>query len=501
LSKYLLEIGTEELPAKFSHSVQEQFKSLIKFELDKKLIKFEHIVVTSTPRRIFLLLEGLVDYAEDKIIERKGPKANSAYLNGSPTNAAFGFANSLDIDVGELEIKNTEKGDFVFGMKIEKGLSTKVSLSSIIPKLVKSLQGPRFMKWGAGNIKFSRPIRWIASIYNDDILDFEFDECDPKIQISNKSKSHRLINEVFEVRNPYNYFELMKQYRVLVKRNERKEKISSLINNEAKFLNVNPDLSEELLNELTDLVEWPDLVIGKFSEEFLDLPVEVLSTVMKSHQRYVPLLLKNNTFSKLDLSSEKNISTNFFVISNGLEESNNNIAKGNEKVLRARFSDAKFFVESDKKVASIERNKKLKSVSYLKGLGNIFQRVERIEEVTKKILKFLNDKSLDEKKIIEAAKYCKNDLCSEIVFEFPELQGIMGGKYLKYEGFSEDVCLAVAEHYLPSFYKDALPSTKYGAIVSIADKVETLVSIFISGKRPSGSSDPYALRRNLNGVI
>ena len=501
MSKYLLEIGTEELPAKFSYSVLEQFKSLLEFELDKKLIKCDNIVVTSTPRRIVLLLEGLVDYAEDKIIVRKGPKANSAYLNGSPTNAALGFANSLGIDVGELEIKSTEKGDFIFGKKIEKGQSTRISLSSIIPKVVKSLQGPRFMKWGAGNLKFSRPIRWIVSLYNDEILDFAFDECDPKIQISNKSKSHRLLNEVFEVQHVDNFFELLKQNRVLVKRDERKEKIENLINHTSQSLNLNPDLSEALLNELIDLVEWPDLIVGKFSEEFLDLPLEVLSTVMKSHQRYVPLLLKNNSFSKLDLSSEKNISTNFFVISNGLEVSNKNIAKGNEKVLRARFSDAKFFVESDKKVASIERNEKLKSVSYLKGFGNIFQRVERIEEVPKKILKFLKDNSLEEKKIIEAAKYCKNDLCSEIVFEFPELQGIMGGKYLKYEGFSEDVCLAVAEHYLPSFYKDALPSTKYGAIVSIADKVETLISIFISGKRPSGSSDPYALRRNLNGVI
>ncbi len=501
MSKYLLEIGTEELPAKISYSVLEQFKSLLEFELDKKLIKCDNIVVTSTPRRIVLLLEGLVDYAEDKIIVRKGPKANSAYLNGSPTNAALGFANSLGIDVGELEIKSTEKGDFIFGKKIEKGQSTRISLSSIIPKVVKSLQGPRFMKWGAGNLKFSRPIRWIVSLYNDEILDFAFDECDPKIQISNKSKSHRLLNEVFEVQHVDNFFELLKQNRVLVKRDERKEKIENLINHTSQSLNLNPDLSEALLNELIDLVEWPDLIVGKFSEEFLDLPLEVLSTVMKSHQRYVPLLLKNNSFSKLDLSSEKNISTNFFVVSNGLEVSNKNIAKGNEKVLRARFSDAKFFVESDKKVASIERNEKLKSVSYLKGFGNIFQRVERIEEVTKKILKFLKDNSLEEKKIIEAAKYCKNDLCSEIVFEFPELQGIMGGKYLKYEGFSEDVCLAVAEHYLPSFYKDALPSTKYGAIVSIADKVETLISIFISGKRPSGSSDPYALRRNLNGVI
>ena len=250
MSKYLLEVGTEELPAKFSHSVLEQFKSLIEFELDKKLIKFEHIVVTSTPRRIVLLLEGLVDYAEDKIIERKGPKVNSAYLNGCPTNAALGFANSLDINVDELEIKNTKKGDFVFGKKIEKGLSTKISLSSIIPKLVKSLQGPRFMKWGSGNIKFSRPIRWIASIYNDEILDFEFDECDPKVKISNKTKSHRLINEVLEVQNPDYFFELLKQNRVIAIRKERKEKIESLINQASKSLNLKPDLSEGLLLSL-----------------------------------------------------------------------------------------------------------------------------------------------------------------------------------------------------------------------------------------------------------
>jgi len=291
LSKYLLEIGTEELPAKFSHAVLDQLKSLIGFELDKKLIKYDNIVVTSTPRRLVLLLEGLVDFAEDKTEVRKGPKASSAFINGSPTNAALGFANSLGLDVGQLEIKNTEKGDFVFGKKIEKGQSTKISLSIIIPKVVKSLQGPRFMKWGTGNIKFSRPIRWIASLYNDEILDFEFDECNPKIKISNKSKSHRLINEVFEVKHADNFFELLEQNRVLVKRHERKEKIERLINQASKSLNLKPDLSEGLLNELTDLVEWPDLIVGKFSEEFLDLPVEVLSTVMKSHQRYVPLLL------------------------------------------------------------------------------------------------------------------------------------------------------------------------------------------------------------------
>ena len=501
MSKYLLEIGTEELPANFSHSVLNQFKSLIEFEFDKKLIKYKRIFCTSTPRRIVLFLDGLVDYAEDKSIIRKGPKAISAFVNGDPTNAALGFANSLGINVDDLEIKNTEKGEFVFGKTVEKGESTRKSLSLIIPKAIKNLQGPRFMKWGYGNFKFSRPIRWVVSLYNDEILDFELDECDPEIVIGNKSKSHRLINQEIKIHNPDNYFELMTDNRVLVNRIDRKEKILRIINQSSESLDLKPDLSEELLNELTDLVESPDLIIGKFSEEFLDIPVEVLSTVMKTHQRYIPLFQKDKTFSKLDLSSEEIISTNFFIISNGLSEANKNIAKGNEKVLKARFSDAKFFVETDKKVSSNERNQKLKSVSYLKGMGNVFQRVERIEEVTKMVFKCLNDESLDINKLIEAAKYCKNDLSSEIVYEFPELQGIMGGKYLKNEGFSEEVCLAVSEHYLPSFYKDNLPSSKYGAIVSLSDKIETLISIFISGKRPTGSSDPYALRRNLNGVI
>ena len=501
MSKYLLEIGTEELPAKFSHSVIKQINSLIEFEFDKKLIKFNNIICTSTPRRIVLFLDGLVDQADDKTVIRKGPKATSAFLNGVPTNAAIGFANSLGINIDDLEIRETEKGEFVFGTKIEKGESTRSSLSSIIPKVIKNLQGPRFMKWGYGSFKFSRPIRWIVSLYNDEILDFVFDECDPKISIGNKSKSHRLINKVIEIHSPDSYFELIAKSGVFVKREERKEKIVNLINHESQLVNLEPDLSDNLLNELTDLVESPNLITSNFDKQFLNLPVEVLSTVMKNHQRYIPLLKKGRTFSKLDLSSEKVISTNFFVLSNGLRESNNIISKGNEKVLRARFSDAKFFVESDQKVSSKERNEKLKTVSYLKGMGNVSQRVKRIEDTSEKILNYLNDQSLDSEKTKEAAKYCKNDLCSEIVYEFPELQGIMGGKYLRNEGFSNEICIAVAEHYLPGFYKDDLPSTKYGAIISISDKIETLISIFISGKRPSGSSDPYALRRSLNGVI
>ena len=501
MSTYLLEIGTEELPAKFADSVVNQFKSLVEFEFDKNIIKYEEIVCSSSPRRIMLIISGLIDSGKDKIELRKGPKANIAFLNGVPTKSAIGFAKSLNIKVEELKIKKIDKGEFVFGEKIEKGRSTKSTLSLIIPKVIKSLQGPRFMKWGHGNFKFSRPIRWIISLYNDEILEFSIKYIDPNISIDRISRGHRLIKNEVLISHPDQYINSLAKSGVIVCREDRKRIINDSIKNNSETLKLYPDLSDELLNEITDLVESPNLIVGNFDSDFLNLPAEVLCTVMKNHQRYIPLFKTNKKQNILDLDSKNILSTNFFLISNGLNDTNNLIKKGNENVLKARFADAKFFIESDKKLSVIDRNKKISSISYLKGLGSISEKVNRIISISSEILNDLNDSSLDKKEMINAAKYSKNDLCSEIVNEFPELQGVMGGKYLINEGFSENVSLAVAEHYYPRFYKDKLPSSKYGAILSISDKLETIISIFIIGKRPSGSSDPYALRRNLNGII
>ncbi len=501
MSKYLLEIGTEELPAKFANSVVHQFKSLVEFEFEKNNINYEDISCSSTPRRICVLITGLIDSGKDKIELRKGPKADIAFLNGNPTKSAIGFANSLNINVEDLIIKKIAKGEFVFGEKIEKGKSTKAFISLIIPKLIKSIQGPRFMKWGFGNFKFSRPIRWIVSLYDSEILDFLLEGIDPKITINKYSRGHRLFDNKITITNPEKYFETLASEGVIVNRDIRKKTISDLIFKTAQKLNLLPDLSDELLNEITDLVESPNLIIGDFDSKYLNLPAEVLCTVMKNHQRYIPLFKTNKKQSKLDLNSKDILSTKFLLISNGLKDSNELIKRGNENVIKARFADAKFFIESDKNHTSKDRNKKIASISYLKGLGNLSEKVNRIIFIANEIFYELNDSSLDIKELEEAAKYSKHDLCSEIVNEFPELQGTMGGKYLSNEGFSENVSLAVAEHYYPRFYKDKLPSSKYGAIIAIADKLETIISIFVIGKRPSGSSDPYALRRNLNGII
>ena len=501
MSTYLLEIGTEELPANFANSAISQLKTAIEFEFNKASIGYDNIFCSSTPRRLIVLIKGLVDFGQDKIVIRKGPQASVAYANGVPGEAAIGFAKSLGIDLKNLEIKETDKGQFVFARKVEKGLSTKSIISSFIPKVIKNLQGQRFMKWGYGDFKFSRPIRWIVSLYNQDILQFSLSEIDTKVKISNISKGHRLVKENVEINIPENYREIMEKVGVIVDRETRKKSISELIDNEANRLNLSPFLGNKLLDELTDLVEFPRLIVCSFDRSYLELPSEVLCTVMKNHQRYIPLFEKNTTISKLEITSESILNTNFLCISNGLKESANLIKEGNEKVLKARFSDAKFFVGTDIKKTSEERNQRLKIISYLKGLGNVFDKVKRIEYISKEISSFINLDSSGLKNIAEASRFSKHDLCSDIVFEFPELQGLMGGKYLRNEGFSKEVSLAVAEQYLPRFSNDELPSSILGAILSISDKLENIISIYVIGKRPSGSSDPFAIRRNLNGII
>jgi len=501
LSTYLLEIGTEELPAKFAENIINQFKSLIEFDLNKNSIKYEKVFCSTTPRRIVLMISGIIDKGEDKIEFRKGPKAESAFNNGSPTNAAKGFAKSLNIRIEDLQIKNTDKGDFVFGEKVERGQLSKELLAIIIPKVLKSLQGQRFMKWGFGTFKFSRPIRWIVSLYNSDLLIFSLKDIDNELEIGNISRGHRLFRNKISINHPDSYISLLEDSGVIVKREVRKEFILNQIKNTTNKLALYSDLPDPLINELTDLVESPNLILGEFDKSFLSLPSEVLCTVMKSHQRYIPLFKVTENINKLQLSSENILSTKFLCVSNGLSEASVSIQRGNENVLRARFADAKFFIAADKKLSCEERNKKIRKISFLKGLGSLSDRVKRMEFISEQIFNQIKDNDVNLPEILEAVKFSKHDLCSEIVYEFPELQGVMGGKYLKNEGYSQNVSLAVSEHYLPRFNKDELPSTKYGSITSISDKFETIISLFVSGKRPSGSSDPYALRRNLNGII
>ena len=501
MSTYLLEIGTEELPADLAESVISQLEMNVSNDLNSSKIKFSEIRVTTTPRRIGLTIEGLAPFSEDNIAERKGPPVSQAFHDGKPTKAAIGFARRYDVSPEKLEIRETPKGSFVFAKLIEKGKPIESLLAEYLPGWITKIQGRRFMRWAKGDFRFSRPIRWIVSLIDSEVLPFSISGCDPEIQIGNISRAHRLHGSELEIKNAKTYFDQLQDAGVTVDRNSRLSHINDLVLNHEKLKKVKPDLTEPLLNELTDLVESPLLVTGSFDESFLDLPPEVLSTVMKNHQRYIPIYKVNVELDPLSLDSRNILLPSFLCISNGLSSAKENIILGNEKVLKARFSDASFFIKSDLLINSSSRINKLKDVTFAEGLGSLYDRVDRIEWLTKLLTSKLKFDQEDIEKSVKVAHFSKHDLVSNMVDEFPELQGIIGSKYLLHEGESRDVCLGVLEHYKPKGTADSLPSNNLGNAVSLAERFELLFSIYAKGERPSGSSDPYALRRAANGIL
>ena len=501
MSTYLLEIGTEELPADLAESVISQLELNVNNDLNSSQIKFSEIRVTTTPRRIALTIEGIAPFSEDNIAERKGPPVSQAFHDGKPTKAAIGFARRFNVSPEKLEIRETPKGSFVFAKLIEKGKPIESLLAEYLPGWITKIQGRRFMRWAKGDFRFSRPIRWIVSLIDSEVLPFSISGCDPEIQIGNISRAHRLHGSELEIKNAKTYFDQLQDAGVTVDRNSRLSHINDLVLNHEKLKKVKPDLTEPLLNELTDLVESPLLVTGSFDESFLDLPPEVLSTVMKNHQRYIPIYKLNVELDPLSLDSRNILLPSFLCISNGLSSAKENIILGNEKVLKARFSDASFFIKSDLLINSSSRINKLKDVTFAEGLGSLYDRVDRIEWLTKLLTSKLKFDQEDIEKSVKVAHFSKHDLVSNMVDEFPELQGIIGSKYLLHEGESRDVCLGVLEHYKPKGTADSLPSNNLGNAVSLAERFELLFSIYAKGERPSGSSDPYALRRAANGIL
>ena len=499
MSTYLLEIGTEELPADLAESVISQIELNVNNDLNASKIKFGQVRVTTTPRRIVLTIEGIASCSEDNIQERKGPSLSQAFQDGKPTKAAIGFAKKHNLSPEKLEIKETPKGSFVFAKLIEKGKPVVSLLSDLLPRWISRIQGRRFMRWGTGDFRFSRPIRWIVSLLDSEVLSFEILGCDP--QIGNITRPHRLYGSELKINNAKTYFDQLQDVGVIADRQKRLSSIKNLVLNQEMNNNFKPDLSVKLLNELTDLVESPLIVKGSFDESFLDLPPEVLSTVMKVHQRHIPLYKLDVESDPLALDSRDILFPSFLCISNGLSSAVENIILGNEKVIKARFSDASFFIKSDLLINSSKRINKLKNVTFVEGLGSLYDRVSRIKWLTKLLTTKLNFNQDVIENSVKVAHYSKHDLVSNMVDEFPELQGIIGSKYLLHEGKSREVCLGVLEHYKPKGASDSLPSNDLGKAVSLAERFELLLSIFAKGERPTGSSDPFALRRAANGIL
>ncbi|CAD5969592.1 Glycine--tRNA ligase beta subunit [Planktothrix tepida] len=492
---FLLEVGTEELPATFVETAIQQWQQKISVSLKEQFLTFESVHVWGTPRRLAVLIEGLPSHQPDREEEIKGPPASTAFKDGKPTPAAEGFIKKQGVTLEDLEIRPTSKGDFVFVLKKIPGRLTADILAKLTLEWISKLEGKRFMRWGDGDLKFPRPIRWLITLLDDQILPVTLVSGSEEIKSDRISQGHRVLHpEPITISEAKTYAESIRKGFIEVDPQERIQTIQKEVKIAANSVGGQAEITEDLLAEVVNLVEWPTAVVGTFDQEFLNLPAEVIKTVMVTHQRYFPVLTTETQNSLL-------LKPYFITISNGDPAKSDLIAAGNERVIRARLADGQFFYKSDLKTPLESYLPALEAVTFQENLGSVRDKVNRIGKIANWIADQLNVNESDRNLIQRAALLCKADLVTQMVYEFPELQGVMGEKYAREGGEPEAVATAIFEHYLPRSATDNLPQTLVGRVVGLADKLDTLVSIFGLGMLPTGSSDPFALRRAANAVI
>ena len=492
MSTFILEVGTEELPASFVDEAIEQWLRRIPQSLTEYTLTTEAIDVYGTPRRLAVLIKGLPTQQTDREEEIKGPPAQAAFKDGKPTKAAEGFARKQGVELDALEVRATDKGDFVFVRKTISGRPTAEILTELAPQWILGLEGKRLMRWADGEIKFPRPIRWLVALFDDAVLPVELVNVSEIIKSDRISKAHRVLHpEAVTIPQADDYVEYMRSAYVDVNQNQRKSNIQEQVKAAAQKVGGVASIFPDLLQEVTNLVEWPTAVVGKFDPEFLSLPAEVITTVMVTHQRYFPVLKSDNANELLP---------HFITISNGDPAKSDIIATGNERVIRARLADGQYFYKADLAQPLESYLPQLEKVTFQEDLGSMGGKVERLGKIAGQIAEQLQLAEDDRKNIQRAALLCKADLVTQMVGEFPELQGVMGQKYAMASGEAEAVSTAIFEHYLPRGAGDRLPATLTGQVVGLADRLDTLVSIFGLGMLPTGSSDPFALRRAANAV-
>jgi glycyl-tRNA synthetase beta chain len=480
----LFEIFSEEIPARMQLESEKQLERLFKSSLSSRGIGYEECFTYSGPRHLSLIINNIELTQKDKNIEIRGPRV------GSNEKALTGFLKSKKINISDTFIKKTKNGDFYFFSDIEKGKKTSQVLPVIIEEILKKFVWPKSQRWSNTTFKWARPLRNILLLLNDEVVKGKFDlGNDCFLTFNNFTFGHRYNNKKIILKSIRDYEILLKKNHVLLDRKKRKQKIlhdiGALIKNkETKILE-----DEILLNEVLGLAEFPSVLEGSISEEFMSLPREVLSTAMRVHQKYFSIIDKNN-----------NLLPKFLFISNSLPDKvrDSNIIKGNERVLKARLSDAKFFWNSDKENNLEKLNEKLKNVQFHEGLGSLNEKTKRMSKTSIFFSKVF-DVNQDFAK--EASLLSKADLISEMVGEFPELQGIMGGYYSKLQGQPKEVSDAIFDHYKPKGLLDTIPRTKLGCLLSIIDKIDTLTGFFIINKQPTGSKDPFALRRTGFAIV
>lgn len=499
MPNYLLEIGTEELPAGHVSEAQEKLEQLLSEALKEKRLSFDSISSMSTPRRLAVLVSGLTERQETTTNRQKGPPAKSSFdESGKPTRQAQGFADKWGVSVDKLEREEIGGTEYIIASVTIEGKKAADVLREIMPRVISQISGERLMRWGSYEIKFSRPIRWLVSLLDAQVVDFQLEN----LTAGRTTVGHRILAPkeitLFRVED---YEESLKKAKVLVDPAERRRVIEKEVSEAARSVKGVPrQLSGSLLDEVVNLTEWPSAVVGEFGKEYLELPDTLIETIMVHHQRYFPI--ERQPEGNGDKTESNALLPYFVTISNNdRQEARDIIKKGNERVIRARLADGRFFYFDDQKKRLSERRDALEQLTFQEGLGNYLEKSRRLVKLAREIIDALALDAVVAMCFERTADLCKLDLVTNLVRELPELQGYVGSWYAEKDGEPPDVVRAIASHYSPRHTDDQVPPDTAGKLTSVIDKLDNIVGLFSLGKKPSGSSDPYALRRQAQGLI
>lgn len=480
----LFEIGAEEIPAGFMPNILGQLKQLAETKLNDAHLPFESIATYGTPRRLALIVKVLTDTSAEISERHKGPSASIAYdADGNATKAAIGFARGKGLDVADLVVED----GYIYAETKTAGVPAKDIVTDMLPQLITGLNFPKSMHWGNLDAKFVRPVRWLVALLDEEVIPVEF----ATVKSGNVTRGHRFLGaDEITIKNASSYVDTLKENFVMVDQDARRELISKQLHDMAASKNASIVWDDDLLEEINYLVEWPTALCGGFEESYLALPDAAIITPMKDHQRYFPLVGQDGKLLPM-----------FLTVRNGSDHSIEVVQAGNERVLRARLDDAKFFFNEDRKKPLIDRQDGLTKIVFQEGLGNLADKTERLLKLGRV---FGEECGLHEDAVVvleRATELAKTDLTTGMVTEFTELQGVMGKEYALLDGESPEVAEAIFEQYLPRFAGDVLPQTEAGKVLSIIDKVDNIVATFSRGLIPTGSQDPYALRRQTIGIL
>ena len=482
----LIEIGTEELPPKALKRLSNAFTQGIESGLMKAELAHGRIASYASPRRLAVLIEDLVTTQADKEVERRGPAVKAAFdEDGNPTRAAIGFAKSCGTEVDQLETVETDKGAWLSFSSRQQGQATSSLIPEIVSESLDQLPIPKRMRWGSLKAEFVRPVHWLVLLFGDEVIDTEI----LSVKSGRETRGHRFHHpETIYLGEPEAYSPILEsEGRVIADFSDRREAVRAQVMEIASTVGGTAVIDDDLLDEVTALVEWPVAILGNFEERFLDVPAECLISAMKGHQKYFHLV-----------DGEGKLMPNFITLSN-IESSDPDVVReGNERVIRPRLSDAEFFWNQDRKKRLEDHTESLKTILFQKKLGSLYDKTGRVTSLAATIAEAIGG---DQAMAQRAAKLGKCDLMTEMVCEFPELQGIMGRYYAQLDNEDREVAIALEEQYMPRFAGDQLPETKTGQSISIAEKLDTLVGIFAIGQPPTGDRDPFALRRATLGTL